>query len=133
MRCVILMLALIWLPSCQTVQKADDVLAWVKGKTEVLDTKIENLKANQEARVAKFEGIVGAWDRDGDGSVSVSEAKAVVADAAKTPDGRRVLLDPEFWAGLSAAVLGLYGAKRAVLKLYHGAPEQPPPNGGVAT
>lgn len=128
MRNLLLMAGLTSLFGCQTVQKMDDVLAWTKDKFEKVDQKIETVKAEQTARLAKFEPVVGAFDRDGDGSVSASEAKAVVVEAAKTPEGRKMLLDPEFWVTITAAVAGLYGAGKAgsagIKKLYHG-PTQP--------
>ena len=127
LRSLILMLLLISLCGCGTIQKADDVLAWTKDKFNQVDTKIEAVKAGQEARVAKLEAVTGAFDRDGDGSVSAGEAKAVVVDATKTPEGRRLLLDPEFWLGLSGAVAGLYGVKRGVATLYNGPPRPPAP------
>jgi hypothetical protein len=122
---VVALLALISLPGCSTVQKADDILAWTKERLDNVDAKVEELKADQQARIEKYEAVVGAFDENGDGNVTPGEAKGVVVNATKTPEGRKVLLDPEFWGTLAAAALGAYGLKSGVKKLYHG-PQQPP-------
>lgn len=126
-RFLILTLALIFCSGCAAVQKAEDVLGWTKDKLDKIDAKVESVKAEQAARVEKYEAIVGAFDRNGDGSVSLQESKEVLAEASKTPDGRKLYFDPEFYATLALAAAGLYGAKRGVQKLYNGPATPTPP------
>lgn len=125
-RLLISTLALISLCGCGTIQRADEILAWTQDKLVQVDAKIEKVKADQQARIEKYEAVVGSFDRNADGNVTLGEAREVMAEAAKTPEGRRLFLDPEFYATLLAAAGGLYGLKRGILKLYHGAPTPPP-------
>lgn len=129
MRYGILMLALISLSGCASMQKAEDILAWTQGKIDQVDAKIAQVKADQDSRVAKIEAITGTLDKNLDGKVSIAEAKQIVTEtvqgAIADPSKRKLLTDPEFWLGLSGAIAGLYAAKTGVKKLYNGPPTGP--------
>lgn len=119
---------------CQAIRDGSEVAAKAKAYLEQTEVKIAEMKQWTEAKIAaaeadraRFEAITGAYDRNGDGTVTKDEALALVKDTAKGAildgDKRSLLLDGEFWASIGVALaggwVGLKGAKKGVGALHN--------------
>lgn len=116
MACLLLIISL---AGCSTVGQIEDVIAWthqtvgeVKAQVADLTGKYEALKANQDAKMADLEKLIGhAVDADGNGQVDVEEAKNALLEAGKKQPTS--LFDPSLWITLVLALLGVHTTKTA--------------------
>lgn len=131
MRLLLLCLAtsFLFLPACASLPTAEQLETWKANTDKVLATaagiaegakrtadaalaKADELKAAQLKTIAEVEALAGPLDVDGDGDVTVSEAKAAFAELRKTDEGKNLLANWETYAAVLASVLGLGVAKK---------------------
>lgn len=103
----------------EKVKAAGEVAA---AKYEELKAQYEELKRKQAEILADVAAIAGPLDRDGDGDVTMGEAKATISELRKTPEGRSLLSSGEFWVAILGAVAGVGATAKAgpaVLRKLH--------------
>ena len=84
--------------------------------------KADELKAAQVKQLEEVEAVAGALDSNGDGDVTLAEAKATISELRKTPEGVGLLTHWETYAAILASVAGLGVAKKGgavALKAVH--------------
>lgn len=101
----------------QAVDQAKETIAIVARRVDQVDKKIDSVKDSIQADRTKVEAITGSFDFDKDGKVTLKEAAKVVKDTALSSTNRHLLLDPDFWIAIVAAVAGVGTATGGVKKL----------------
>lgn len=131
MRLLLLCLAtsFLFLPACASLPTAEQLETWKANTDKVLATaatiaetaqstanaaiaKVDELKAAQLKTIAEVEALACPLDQDGDGDVTLTEAKAVYAELRKTEEGKSLLANWETYAAVLASVLGIGIAKK---------------------
>ena len=74
--------------------------------------KAEELREKQASIIADVEAVSGPLDANGDGDVTIAEAKAAYANLNKTEGGRNLLTNWETYAAVLASVAGIGVAKK---------------------
>lgn len=131
----ILLATSFWLlPSCASFPTATDLDRWkaqtdkalataaqladgAKSVADAATAKIAELEAKHAEIISSVEAIAGPLDKNGDGDVTLSEAKVAFAELSKTTGGLDLIQDPTVWGALLASVLGIGVAKRGGTKL----------------
>lgn len=101
----------------QAVDQAKETIAIVARRVDQVDKKIDSLKDSVVADRTKIEAVTGSFDVDKDGKVTLKEAAQVVKTTALSGQNRHLLLDPDFWIALVAAMAGVGTATGGAKKL----------------